>query len=388
MIRAQFLILALLSVHVLLGALCLTAARGERQSDALRWWGWGLIVYSMGLAFTLGRFLPSPQAGTFVGNSLIALSSAMAIRGVLPYASRSLDWRVAGAGIAVTVVALAVANFGDVHERAVNIVAPTVIASLFFAFAAAMLLRHPPADAVRAGRFVAFTLVAAIVIWWTRVGALSSLFEEPVDFERFDIVMSLFAIAQILVGVAAAFGLLWVEVQLMQSAMARIAFTDPLTGLANRRAIVGRFDEEVARARRSGLALALVVYDIDLFKEVNDRHGHLAGDALLRHVGGLLAAGKRTEEALGRIGGEEFVLLMEGTAPGSALAAADRLRERVSSSPLAYEGQSLAVTLSGGLALYPEDGANWDTLFAAADGRLYEAKRSGRNRVVGKATGA
>ncbi|HEX4942759.1 MAG TPA: GGDEF domain-containing protein [Usitatibacteraceae bacterium] len=381
MLRAQFLVLALLSVHVLLGMLCLATSRGERDSPALRQWGWGLVVYAAGLAITIMAFLPRP-VGNFAGNSLIGLSSALAVQGVLYYTDRRLNRPAALGGIAATIAVLAVGNFAMSPSMAVNFVAPTVIATAFFTYGAAMLLLHPRPDAVRPARFVALMLVAAILVWWIRLFAMPPLLAEPVDRERLDMVVSSFAIAQILVGVGATFGLFWVEVLQVQATIARMAFNDSLTGLANRRAIVARFEEEAARSSRTGVGFALAVFDIDRFKDVNDTHGHLAGDALLCHVGRLLAGAKRTEDVLGRLGGEEFVVLMCGHQSGGAAIAADRLRQLVAATPLAFDGKELSVTLSGGLARLPEDGNDWDKVFAAADARLYEAKNAGRNRVV------
>lgn len=385
--RAQFLILALLSVHVLLGALCLAASRGDRDSPALRWWGWGVLVYSAGLALTLGLVFSRPVANV-LGNTIISLSAVFTVQGVLHYTDRRLNLPIALAGVAATAAVLAVGNFMTANAMLVNFVAPTVIATALFVHATAMLVMRPVADAARPARFVALVLATAVAVWWVRIIAMPPLFAEPVDRERLDTVVSYFAIAQILVGVGAAFGLFWVEVRLVRAAMARMAFTDPLTGLANRRAIVARFGEEAARWSRTGNGFALAVFDIDRFKEVNDTHGHLAGDALLCHVGRLLAGAKRTEDVLGRLGGEEFVVMMCGHQSGGEAAAADRLREIVAGTPLVFEGAALAVTLSGGIARLPDDGADWDKVFAVADARLYEAKRSGRNRVVAELAAA
>jgi len=380
--RAQLLVLTLLSVHLLLGVLCLAISRGERDSRALRHWGWGLVVYSAGLAFTLGRFLPAPVAH-FAGNALIAISPAFAIQGVLHYAGRRLARSAVIGGIAVTLAVLAIGNFATpAPHAAVNVVAPTVLATAFFAWGAAMLLLHPPADADRAARFLALVLLAAVAVWWTRLAAMPSLLAEPVDREQVDLVISYFAIAQILVGVGAVFGLFGVEVRLAQSALARMAHTDSLTGLGNRRALVTRFGEEVARASRTGVGFALVVFDIDHFKDVNDTHGRLVGDEVLCHAGRVLAGAKRTEDVLGRLGGEEFVVLLCGHQSGGSAAAANRLRELVQATPLVREGTAIAITLSGGLAEHPGDGVTWDEVFAAADSRLGEAKVAGRNRVL------
>lgn len=380
--RAQLLILALLSVHVLLGAICLAASRGERDSPALRWWGWGLVVYSAGLAMTILRIVPAPLSN-FAGNALISISAALTIHGVLHYTQRRLHKAAVAAGIVATLAALAYGNFAMASSMAVNIVAPTVFASAVFVYGAVMLLLHPTADAARPGRFVSLVLLSAVLVWWLRVAAMPPLLAEPVNREQLDLVVSYFAIAQILVGVGAAFGLFWIEVGRGHAAISRMAYTDALTGLPNRRAIVQRFEEEAARWSRSGTGFALAVFDMDRFKEVNDTHGHLAGDALLCHVALVLSGAKRTEDVLGRVGGEEFVVMMCGHQAGGAAVAADRMRELVQSTPLVHEGVALSVTLSGGVASLPEDGASWDELFARADARLYDAKREGRNRVVG-----
>ena len=380
--RAQFLVLALLSVHVLLGALCLAASRGEKESPGLRWWGWGLLVYAAGLAFTLGLVFSRPVAA-FIGNSLIALSPVFTVHGVLHYTGKRLHWPVSLAGVAATMAVLAAGNFGMAASTAVNFIAPTVIATVLFAYATAMLVLQPVPDAARPARFVALVLASAILVWWVRLIAMPPMLVEPVDRDKLDVVVSSFAIAQILVGVGATFGLFWVEVRLVQSAMTHMAFTDPLTGLHNRRAILARFEEEAARWSRTGNGFALAVFDVDRFKEVNDAHGHLVGDSLLRHVGSVLAQAKRTEDVLGRLGGEEFVVLMCGHQSGGAARAADRLREAVEALPMIHEGEALRVTLSAGIAELPADGADWDHAFGVADARLYEAKRAGRNRVVG-----
>lgn len=380
--RAEFLNLALLCVHVALGLLCLGAARGEADARGLRLWGLGLLVYSTGIAVSLAG-VPTKTAALFAGNFLIGLSSIATTMAALHYTKRGLDLTSAFVGVGIMAVALAYGNFMlSPPNHGFNVVAPTILATVLFVHAGLALLRSPHEDTGRAARVVGGVLLAAVAIWWARVAAMPSLFAEPLDRERLDIVIAIFAIAQILVGVAAAFGVFWMEVSLSRAAMLRMAFTDSLTGLANRRAVVDRFADEVARMKRSGGGLAIAVFDLDHFKQANDTHGHLMGDALLAHVGRVLAAGKRGGDVLGRIGGEEFVVLMADPLPGGAHLAADRLRHAIEATPLLHEGHALAVTVSGGVARFPQDGETWDTLFSVADRRLYEAKHAGRNRVV------
>ena len=127
----------------------------------------------------------------------------------------------------------------------------------------------------------------------------------------------------------------------------------------------------------------MVVFDIDFFKKVNDSIGHPAGDAVLVHVTALLNAQKRDEDVLGRIGGEEFVLLLPHQSAVDAIEAADRLRLGVAASTLVHAGHTVSVTVSGGVSTFPSDGNGWDEVFLAADERLYAAKHAGRNRIEG-----
>lgn len=164
--------------------------------------------------------------------------------------------------------------------------------------------------------------------------------------------------------------------------LARLARKDPLTGLANRRALDEELARAGARAARAGTPLAAVVLDIDRFKQVNDLHGHAVGDAVLAAVAGRAAAALRSGDLIARTGGEEFTVLLPGADLARAAEAAERIRAAVALEPVAAGGVALAVTVSLGCAeLLPgEEGGR--ELLARADRKLYEAKHAGRNRVA------
>ena len=384
MSRAATLVLALLVLHLLLGPLCLVVARGERRSEALRIWGLGLLSYAAGLALTIAGALPV-FVSKVAGNALIALAPILSIRGALGYTGMRLDRRWTWAAYAVTVAVIAANHLREPYSVLVDLLAPAPLANVLFAIGAFALVRRPPPDARSAARFVAGIFVLCIAVWTVRMLVLWLAMGGANDRERTDLTVSLFVIAQMVIVVAATLGLLWIEVRQMQAELERVAFTDALTGLPNRRATLARFREELARASRHGTPLALAVLDVDHFKEFNDRHGHLAGDAVLAHVARVLQESSRREDVLGRLGGEEFVLLLPGHDAASATETAARLARRVGESPVHHEGATLGVTLSGGVAGVPEDGRDWDSTFAAADKRLYAAKQSGRNRIEGPA---
>ncbi|HEV2675989.1 MAG TPA: two-component regulator propeller domain-containing protein [Aliidongia sp.] len=164
------------------------------------------------------------------------------------------------------------------------------------------------------------------------------------------------------------------------------ATIDPLTTCANRRHFVERAHELIELSRRARSPITLMIIDLDEFKRVNDIYGHPAGDEVLRMIGRIGRGLVRTTDLLGRIGGEEFALLMPNAAVEGAAHFAERLREAVSLEEAHVEGTILRITISLGLAEL-RSGESFDALYARADAALYAAKESGRNRVVVDADG-
>lgn len=169
------------------------------------------------------------------------------------------------------------------------------------------------------------------------------------------------------------------------------AATDALTGLANRRQFEERLLAEVDRTRRFPAPLGLMMLDVDHFKNVNDRHGHQAGDDVLRAVAGTLAACARDVDVAARYGGEEMAVLLPGADVAGAMAAAERLRKAVEvldTGILDAAGEPVRVTVSVGVAALGEGPTDGDDLVAQADAALYRAKRAGRNRTEAAAPSA
>lgn len=162
----------------------------------------------------------------------------------------------------------------------------------------------------------------------------------------------------------------------------RLATTDGLTGLTNHRTFQGRLDEHLAQAQRYGKKLSLILCDIDHFKSVNDLHGHPVGDLVLKGVARTLAKEARATDVVARYGGEEFAVVMPHTDAEGALVIAERIRDRVGKLAFDVGRGRLQITLSLGIATFPEDGAAKAELVERADGCLYHAKRNGRNRSV------
>ena len=163
--------------------------------------------------------------------------------------------------------------------------------------------------------------------------------------------------------------------------MKALAETDALTETFNRRALADKLVQEIERANRYNTELACLMIDVDNFKQINDAHGHLAGDGVLRQLGGILRREQRTVDIVARYGGEEFVVLLPETASAGARIFADRILKKVAGHDFGDSHRSIHVTISVGIACYPDPRVqDGESLFKLADQNLYKAKVDGRNR--------
>jgi diguanylate cyclase (GGDEF)-like protein len=178
-----------------------------------------------------------------------------------------------------------------------------------------------------------------------------------------------------LMGQFAAHGALALRNASLLAEVQRLAKTDGLTGLANRRVFEEALDREVARAARHGSPLSVILFDVDHFKSVNDRQGHQAGDEVLRSIGRALQASARAADVAARFGGEEFVMLLPDCATDNAALVAERIRATVAAS-------AAGVTVSAGVASRAGAGIDRSELVRAADQALYQAKAAGRDRTI------
>ena len=173
--------------------------------------------------------------------------------------------------------------------------------------------------------------------------------------------------------------LLYKQIEHHNEVLESLALHDQLTGLANRRLLTDRMSMAMAHARRNESAMAVVYLDLDGFKQLNDRLGHGAGDMLLKMVASRLVKTVRQEDTVARLGGDEFVLVLWHLAePGYAATVARKVIEALSQ-PFDIEGNTVSITTSAGVGIYPIHGEDADTLTKSADLALYEAKRAGKN---------
>jgi diguanylate cyclase (GGDEF)-like protein/PAS domain S-box-containing protein len=169
----------------------------------------------------------------------------------------------------------------------------------------------------------------------------------------------------------------------LQWKLERQARTDPLTGCANRRHFMELAEHELARARRYTEEVSVLMLDLDHFKEINDRYGHQAGDLTLQRLVQICQSTLRAEDTVGRLGGEEFAILLPESARNKALEVAERLCRAVAAADVPLEGKApLRFTTSIGVATLAQEDSDIGVVLGRADKALYEAKSAGRNRVV------
>lgn len=175
--------------------------------------------------------------------------------------------------------------------------------------------------------------------------------------------------------------LLGMKRAILYQSVQELAISDSLTGLFSRRYYLERFKEEIERSQKFGYKFSCLMLDIDNFKDYNDRYGHLVGDAILKEMARTVKENMRQIDLVGRYGGEEFLIILTETDKEKARLAAERLRQSVEQQRIRVYDEDLMVTVSIGISTYPDDGKEIEPLIDNADTALYEAKRTGRNRV-------
>ena len=277
----------------------------------------------------------------------------------------------------VTLITLALAVFflADQPHTAVN---SKVVFEGYFLAIGSTSLRYDKRICITAG-LLAFLEYLAIVYFAAHHWDLNSPAYAPYPYGMFSWSAQISRLIMMLTASALSIALVTRSQRLLQ-----LATSDSLTGLFNRGYVDDRLAMELSRAQRYGKALSLAVIDADHFKALNDTHGHTAGDAVLKKLAEMLRGSFRQSDTAGRYGGEEFVVILPETDIVTACRKVESLRARIAGTPieLSHHGKSVRMTISAGLASYPEDGADAAELFATADERMFEAKHAGRNRVV------
>ncbi len=340
---------------------------------------WGLVANCGYYLMAGARDTLPPLLTIGVGNMLGSLTLTLVLLAVLS-ARRS---QLAPAYHVLPVVMMLFVSALLLDERAPRL----VIASFILCYQIALILwvlTRPGNLIVGRGRIImAITLAVGMSAMAYRGLSLTFGWHEVSQFQSRDPLNTYFYLTNYLGMFFLAFGFVLKTVEQSAEFNRRIALEDPLTGLANRRAIFDSMDKLFSIAESAGQSLSLMIIDIDYFKQVNDRYGHQVGDAVLQQVAAVIQQRLRCNDIVGRIGGEEFLAVLPLTPIAGAVNVAEELRRTLESQPVIVDGHEITVTIS--IGLYSTErlvsSHSPDSMIATADEALYRAKAKGRNRV-------
>lgn len=374
------------TIAVLGFLLCLGIAMGFsllllvlRRQPALRLWTASLWLLSVSLTLVAVRPYLPPVSGILASNVAVALSGVLMLYGVARHLGHRLPpWQP----VVLCLSYLgAITFFLLVHPSLViRLHVFSVFAVLLNGWMTWLLLRQAPPAQRTSCRLAAAVFGAQTLLYLIRLFL-------PVAPDAGDDIMRagspVFAtyLIGLILELARCFALVLLLVERMLVDLQRLARTDVLTGLLNRGAVLADGANLLSSVRRAPRPLALLLLDVDHFKQINDRWGHLAGDAVLRRIADVLAGCVADREhLLGRYGGEEFIVLLPGADAAGAMQYADRILHALRASPALIDGVPVPVTASIGLAI--DRRGDIARLLGDADAALYQAKAEGRDRTV------
>ena len=382
-IRSALLVGALLTV--LVGGLMLLASRTLPRTyrESMNWWVAGMLMLPVSYVALVFSDHGLRWLAYGVSNLLIAAAFACVAVAIEVFQSRPRR----RAHLWALVAATPAATIGLVYVLEPAAARLSVIATLMASVLAGALwnLYRTPRPQGRSHHILGMVLLLGAGILLYRAASMFIAPEKIVQTFNLSTVQVLsYAVGSVL-PVVASFGFLLMCTERSQRELQHAAGTDYLTGCFNRRSIEQHGTRAIAAARRHGMSLAVAVVDIDHFKRINDQLGHAAGDLALSQAVNRIRLTLRTEDVLGRLGGEEFIVLMPNTDSGSAVAAGERIREAFSAMPLPVGEHLLPVTLSIGVAVLAPADRLFSQLLQRADRAMYAAKNAGRDLVMADA---
>ena len=379
-IRTMILVLALGNVLMATG---LFAVRREHEhTPGLKRWTWSVALQA--LAWLL---LGLPEqvwdfAAIVVANTLLAASYALQYVAIREYKEGEGRWP-----LALGIVGAVLLGFVFLHAAGADprtrLIATSAATALLMALSAVELFRDTPEGERTLRRLTGAGFAACSVVVALR--AVHAAWADQPTLSLLDptAVQSLTFVSLYVAVVGLTFGFILMAKARAEGQIRHLATRDALTGTLNRRCFLDLAERELARAARSASPVAVVLFDLDHFKRINDTYGHAVGDEVLREFVRTIEGALRASDLFGRYGGEEFCAVLPDTDAEGALAAAQRLLGYLSERAVSGDGACVRFTASAGVAVrIPEQSGRMEELLARADAALYEAKTAGRNRAV------
>lgn len=365
-------------------AWCLAITLGRYRApvgSAAALWVRGTALQPLAwIAFGLRDYIPDVFS-VLASNLLICLAYAEYPRALRAFHGDARHWRLPQ-WIALTVVLPVVFYTWIVPSVPLRTVTTSAVVLTLLALAAREAVHSAPRPWPTSCRITALTFIAGSALLAFRLvfelvnsdPLTSGVATTPMQ----GITFGYMALAPVI----ATFGFVLMCSEHTRAELEKLAATDPLTGVLNRRMLEQLATSQLAGARRHGRQLSVLLLDADRFKTINDVHGHEIGDVALKSVVGAAREQLRPGDLIGRLGGEEFLVLLSDTSTAEAARIAERLRAAVAALDLSVRGQPLALSVSIGVAGLDERGGDFNELVRRADRAMYLAKRGGRNRVV------
>ncbi|WP_211453328.1 GGDEF domain-containing protein [Collimonas antrihumi] len=364
-----------LTMILVLGSLLRTGMPGVRE-----WFAANLAV--VGALLLLGlRGIAPDFISIVVANTLLALAAAGYYAGCARFLGRPPHLPRLTAGVVLLILALLTWRYIN-DSIPMRVLATTMFSSIVCVAVAVLLLRHRPAGRRRYNYWFAAGLALVFALCQAVRGLYFILLYSPSDPLMLN---SSWNMVLLIIGAVIMPTMTMAAVMMIHDAMLEVAEDatnhDHLTGALSRKHLETLAREQIVRAGKSGRSLSLLIIDLDHFKHINDTHGHAGGDTVLREFVRMTRSSLRDSDALGRMGGEEFAVLLPDTDTVGALRIAERLREQAKMQRVAGTFGECSYSISAGVATW-RAGETFDHLSMRADRALYTAKSAGRNRVL------
>lgn len=380
MMLDTFTILFMTAVMAFLIAVLLGAAWYQDQDQRpLGWWSASYLLKSAGCFLFLPRGSIPDALSIDLANALVLVGVALAWGGSRLFDGRHTPVWALVLGAAVWLVACRIPAFYDSFQtRAAG------FSALYAAYCAAIAYEfwRGRADGLSARYMLVVTHALQAVLYGIRV-PLTLILPPPAEVMAPDVWFGLWVLSPIMLGIAGAVLVVAITMERALASQRAAAAVDALTGALNRGALIEAAADLLETRGRRAQNVAMLVFDLDRFKQINDRFGHAAGDRALTVFADVVRSCLRVDDVFGRLGGEEFAVLLPGAGEADGLAVAERIRAAYSHNPIEHGGIVIHSTVSIGVATAQKGRLSVDQLLAEADKALYRAKDAGRDRVVG-----
>ncbi len=364
-----------------LGLIWAYIMRSYPSFDAARFWTASAFLAATGAASAMMRVVFTESLlPLLVGGTVLVFAAGLAAMGIHRFFGRNPTWR--STCLLTGISALGLGFFAYAYDSApMRISIYSVAQSLPLAMSLKLLLSRQDERSNPGARLAGVIAILIIGIYVLRLVAGLWHIGGDFNFVRFNQLQSGLILLLVFLSMALNFGFLLMAMDRLRNEVADLALLDDLTGVGNRRHLVQRLTDECARSERNGEPFALLVIDLDCFKEINDTYGHAAGDACLQHFTLMAQTRLRRADMLARTGGDEFCIVLPSSTLREGAMIARRVLEVCRKDAEACVGADIPIAVSIGVAQWTRDiGVFADRLIAHADQALYAAKKEGKGR--------